>query len=67
MLACHIAFNVTSSAGIVSGNSGFHHLNVYHDNSGSDTPPTSAQYLPVIGATSVHVDVSNEISYIFLS
>ena len=67
VLASQIAFSPVPPSGIIEGNSGSHHINVYPDNFGSVGLSTVAQYFAVIVSTCVPVEVLNTISYSSLS
>jgi hypothetical protein len=53
VLASQIAFNPVPPSGIIEGNSGSHHINVYPESFGLVGAVIFCSYFPVIGATAV--------------
>ena len=67
VLASHFAVNPVPPSGIIEGNSGSHHINVYPDNFGLAGADIYCWYFPVIGSTALHPLVLNVTLYTSLS
>lgn len=65
-LTCHFAVNSSHHIGIIAGNSGFHHLKIYHALVGSLGAVSVDSYFASIGSTSLHPFELNVIVYLFL-